>query len=154
MIVTDHLQIAAVAAVADQSLVAATHLLAQALKDGGAFGVVAEDIAPGFALPGLDHDLLDLDIGADATGAGDRQRYHWLVVGQHHVSHLGIGAFTGAEDIVDAARLQFGQGRHHMLAHRLALAVGLDDLQFGPTLYGLLVEIHGTPNPYGKAYIP
>ena len=114
------LEIAAVAVVADEALVAFLELRREALDDVlahrrvalGLLGVEADDVAPWLCpgIPAADDDLLDLDVGELAAGAIDGKRHHRLLVGKNDVAHLRIRALAGAEDVFDAAYLELGDG--------------------------------------------
>src|SRR5271165_565124 len=84
-----------------------------------------------------DH-LLDLDVDLAATRSRNGQRHHRLAIGQHDFPHFGRAALAGAEDVVDAACLEFGDrvgtdhaaiGDHAHVADAEAIAQPGDDRQ-------------------------
>ena len=66
--------------------------------------VAADDVAP----PSQLHRLGGV-VGLLAAFA-DHQRYEWCGIIEHELSHQLVGALAHAQDIEQAARLEFGHG--------------------------------------------
>jgi hypothetical protein len=62
-------------------------------------------------VPSADDDLLDLDVGELGARAVDGERHHRLLVGKHDIAHFLVAALARAQDVIDAAHLELGDGR-------------------------------------------
>ena len=111
MLFADRLEVASKAGVADQRLVAPGELTLQRGQDRGAIGsvlscllmVAANDVAPF-----RQRHCLGLIVDMLTTFAYD-QRYERRRIFQHEILHQLVRALAYAEDIKEAACLEFGQ---------------------------------------------
>src|SRR5208283_4298088 len=146
----------AIAGIADQFLVAGFQFAAQAGDDGfphrgvtACLGGIETDHVAARLYPrppvAGDH-LLDLDVEFAVPRARNGQRHHRRAIGQHDLAYFGRAALAGAEDVVDAARLEFGHrfstdhaaiGDHAHAADTEAIAQPADDRQQGFDVSGV-----------------
>ena len=109
----DFAQIAPIGGIADQRLVALLQLRIERGDDGfallavvlGLLLVAADDIANAFDL-----HLLDEELGLSRL-ALDQERRERIVVFEHDFAHDGVGALARAEDVLELALLEPGDGR-------------------------------------------